>query len=372
MKPFISNFIGGETVAPASKAYIDNFDPSVGKVYSGVPDSDERDVNQAVEAAKRAFPEWSRRPTQERAQVLRNLANLIEKNLDALLARSPSTAANPFPWPPPWTFRGALKLRVLRRRHHPVLQRVPRDRRAGSMNYTLRSPLGVVACISPWNLPLYLSDLENRARARDGKLRGRQAVGSHADDRVPALADRARGWAAAGRAQHRSRPRAQGGRCAPQHPDDHGHLLHGQHADGREIARVAAPALRSSRSRWVGRTPRRLRRLRFRRRRLRPPCGPRFQTRGRSASADRASSFEHPIYERFKQPLLARARALKRRRSARSLRLDQGAVVSPRALTTRSWHCLEPRERKAARSSAAGTRLESPDAARRAGSSSPR
>lgn len=50
----LKNFINGEFVA--SKQYIDSYDPSIGEVYAHVPDSDANDVNQAVAAAKNAFP----------------------------------------------------------------------------------------------------------------------------------------------------------------------------------------------------------------------------------------------------------------------------------------------------------------------------
>ncbi len=53
----IENYIGGELSAPASGEYLDNFNPATGEVYSLIPDSDERDVEKAVEAAKKAFPD---------------------------------------------------------------------------------------------------------------------------------------------------------------------------------------------------------------------------------------------------------------------------------------------------------------------------
>ena len=56
----IENYIGGELVKPASGAYLDNFEPAAGNVYSQIADSDDRDVNLAVEAAKTAFTKWSR------------------------------------------------------------------------------------------------------------------------------------------------------------------------------------------------------------------------------------------------------------------------------------------------------------------------
>ena len=56
----IENYIGGELVAPVSENYLDNFDPACGEVYSLIPDSDESDVEAAVEAARKAFPVWSK------------------------------------------------------------------------------------------------------------------------------------------------------------------------------------------------------------------------------------------------------------------------------------------------------------------------
>ena len=55
---YIKNYINGEFISPASGKYLDNENPAIGKVYSYVPDSDEADVQKAVMAAERAFPEW--------------------------------------------------------------------------------------------------------------------------------------------------------------------------------------------------------------------------------------------------------------------------------------------------------------------------
>ena len=57
----IENYINGELISPLSGEYLDNFDPSIGEVYSLIPDSDERDVAKAVEAAQNAFPNGQRK-----------------------------------------------------------------------------------------------------------------------------------------------------------------------------------------------------------------------------------------------------------------------------------------------------------------------
>ncbi len=152
----LENYIDGRLTAPVSDKYLDNFDPSTGQVYSLIPDSDERDVQIAVDAASAAFPAWSKTPLEERFAVLMRLVGLIERDLDKLalaesidngkpvsLARTvdiPRAASN-------FRFYATAAMHTANESHDSVGQ---------AINYTLRQPLGVVGCISPWNLPLYL------------------------------------------------------------------------------------------------------------------------------------------------------------------------------------------------------------------------
>ena len=152
----ISNYINGELVAPVGNQYIDNYNPAQGKVYSLIPDSDEKDVELAVKAAKAAFPAWAVTPREERSRIMLKIAELIEKNLERLakaesvdngkpvsLARMvdiPRAASN-------FHFYATAILHFATEAH-------PMEDKA--LNYTLREPVGVAGCISPWNLPLYL------------------------------------------------------------------------------------------------------------------------------------------------------------------------------------------------------------------------
>ncbi len=152
----IKNYINGELVEPAGKTYIDNIDPSRGKVYSLIPDSDERDVLEATAAAKAAFKGWSNTPKETRSRILQKISFLIEENLESLaiaesidngkplhLSRSvdiPRAAAN-------FNFYATGIL------HYAAPAHSMEDT---AINYTLRQPVGVAGCISPWNLPLYL------------------------------------------------------------------------------------------------------------------------------------------------------------------------------------------------------------------------
>ena len=152
----LKNYINGELVEPISNQYIDNYDPSRGLVYSLIPDSDERDAELAIEAANEAFKTWSITPKDIRSKYLLKIASLIEENLHELavaesldngkplsLAKSvdiPRAAAN-------FHFYGTGILHYASHAH---------SMEDTAINYTLRQPVGVAGCISPWNLPLYL------------------------------------------------------------------------------------------------------------------------------------------------------------------------------------------------------------------------
>lgn len=152
----IANFIGGEFRSPASGAYFDDINPATAEVIAQIPDSDERDVDDAVRAAKAAFPSWSRTPAAERSNLLLKLADLIEQNLEEL-ARSESIDNGR-------TLSLAKRLDIPRAVANfrffatAILHQASEAHMTdgSALNYTLRQPLGVVGLISPWNLPLYL------------------------------------------------------------------------------------------------------------------------------------------------------------------------------------------------------------------------
>lgn len=152
----ILNYINGEFVEPRTQQFIDNIEPATGKVYSQIPDSDSQDVELAVNAASQAFPAWSKTSTEGRSRVLRKIAALIEENLEELakaesrdngkpvsLARAvdiPRASSN-------IDFFATAIVHFASESHHMS---------GTAINYTTRKPIGVVGCISPWNLPLYL------------------------------------------------------------------------------------------------------------------------------------------------------------------------------------------------------------------------
>jgi len=152
----ILNYIGGELREPVGGTYLDNVNPAEGKTYSLIADSDERDVANAVAAAQQAFRDWSAMPVDKRSAILLRVADLIDRDLHALaLAESidqgkPVALAASLDIP-----RAAANLRFFATGaiHFASEAHITG---ADAVNYTLRSPVGVAGCISPWNLPLYL------------------------------------------------------------------------------------------------------------------------------------------------------------------------------------------------------------------------
>lgn len=152
----IQNYINGALSAPCSENYLDNYDPSRGKVYSQIPDSDARDVELAYQAAYAAFPAWSNMAKEERSKILLRLSALIEENLDALAHAESLDNGKPL-----WLAKKVDIPRAVSNfqffataiLHFASESHAMEDR---GFNYTLRDPIGVVGCISPWNLPLYL------------------------------------------------------------------------------------------------------------------------------------------------------------------------------------------------------------------------
>ena len=152
----ILNYINGTLVEAKNKQWLDNYNPSLGEVYSKIPDSDGSDLEDAYKAAHAAFPSWSKTPKEERAKIMLKIASLIEERSDELsLAESMDNGK-------PVKLASAVDIpRAASNMHFfatGILHYGSESQQLNSVaiNYTLRKPIGVVGCISPWNLPLYL------------------------------------------------------------------------------------------------------------------------------------------------------------------------------------------------------------------------
>lgn len=152
----IQNYIGGSFRDAIGEGWMDNINPATGEVYSHTPDSDAQDVDFAAGAAKAAFAGWSTTPAEDRFKILNRIAELIDKNLDALALAETNDNGKPL-----WLSkrvdipRASSNFRFFATgiMHTSTESHSMEDK---AINYTLRQPIGVVGCISPWNLPLYL------------------------------------------------------------------------------------------------------------------------------------------------------------------------------------------------------------------------
>ena len=152
----IRNYIDGAFLDPVGGQFLDNIDPSTGNAYGLIPRSQAADVDLAVAAAKAAFPAWSSLSAAERSSWLMKVSNAIDAKLDSLALAESKDNGKPL--------KLATAVDIPRARDnfkfyatailHDAYE--THDMGVNGFNYTLRQPIGVAGCISPWNLPLYL------------------------------------------------------------------------------------------------------------------------------------------------------------------------------------------------------------------------
>jgi aminomuconate-semialdehyde/2-hydroxymuconate-6-semialdehyde dehydrogenase len=152
----LANYIDGKLVPPTSGEYIDNYNPSKGEVFSLIPKSDSSDVDAAYAAAAEAFPGWSNSSNDERSRILFRISALLEEHLEEFAEAESLDNGKPL-----WLARQVDIPRAISnfRFFSQAATQFASESHAmqdKAINYTLRDPIGVVGCISPWNLPLYL------------------------------------------------------------------------------------------------------------------------------------------------------------------------------------------------------------------------
>jgi acyl-CoA reductase-like NAD-dependent aldehyde dehydrogenase len=163
----IHNFIGGQFVAPHAGAFLDSYRPATGRAYLRVPDSDARDVDQAVIAAEKAFETWSRTSPDERAEMLERIADVLASKLDAFAEAESCDQGKPVSLAKTVDIpRSIYNFRFFAKECHNFGKGETRTvyvnttrgtgTTTGALSYTQYVPAGVAGLISPWNLPLYL------------------------------------------------------------------------------------------------------------------------------------------------------------------------------------------------------------------------
>jgi aminomuconate-semialdehyde/2-hydroxymuconate-6-semialdehyde dehydrogenase len=151
----ILNYINGELKPSQSNEFIDNISPRTGKIYSKITRSNSNDVKLAIESAKQAFSSWSILPTIERAKILNRIADLIEEKLPELAKAETIDNGKPISLSSTVDIpRSAYNFRFFA----SLIQHFQSESYSSlnTIDVEIKTPLGVVGCISPWNLPLYL------------------------------------------------------------------------------------------------------------------------------------------------------------------------------------------------------------------------
>ncbi len=152
----ILNYVGGHFVEPAEKMWLDNFEPANGKVYGGIPNSTATDVEAAYKAAEQAFPSWSNLSSSERGRYLVLLAEAVRTKLEHFAVAESRDNGKPVKLARQVDIPRAIKNLEFFAAAASQFASESHYTEGLGINYTLRRPMGVVACISPWNLPLYL------------------------------------------------------------------------------------------------------------------------------------------------------------------------------------------------------------------------
>jgi aminomuconate-semialdehyde/2-hydroxymuconate-6-semialdehyde dehydrogenase len=153
----IKNYINGQFVNPIQGKYLDNFNPAIGEVYGQIPNSTKEDVEKAYEAAAIAFPKWSNTTLEERSNILSKIATLILEKLDFLAVAESKDNGKPIRLAKEVDIpRAASNFQFFANAITQFSSEAHESIGLDAVNFTLRQPIGVVGCISPWNLPLYL------------------------------------------------------------------------------------------------------------------------------------------------------------------------------------------------------------------------
>ncbi|MGW0582768.1 aldehyde dehydrogenase family protein, partial [Streptomyces sp. NPDC002920] len=144
--------INGVWVPSAGAGVIEVENPVTEEVIAAIPRGDAQDVDRAASAAATAFEEWSRSSHGQRAEVLNNLADIVEHRADEITRAIVTEIGEPLS-----IATGHQTLSTVRhlRNTADALKDVDWDVQVGD-TLVHRAPVGVVGAITPWNVPLLM------------------------------------------------------------------------------------------------------------------------------------------------------------------------------------------------------------------------
>ena len=154
-KELLAHFLAGEWVQPADEQWNNDFNPSnIKHILAQVPHGQTMIVDRAVEAAQSSFKAWKAKAGSERAELLHRAANVLSERRQDIGLIVAQEVGKPLGEALPEVDRGVAILRYFASEAvHPHGLVIP-ALKAGSLQFTIRQPLGPVAVISPWNFPV--------------------------------------------------------------------------------------------------------------------------------------------------------------------------------------------------------------------------
>ena len=151
------NYIGGKYVPPADGKYFENISPITGKVFCEVARSNEKDINLALDAAHAAKDSWGKKSATERANILIQIADIMEKNLSTIAIAETIDNGKPLRE----TTYADIPLAIDHFRYFASCVRAQEGSIGEidheTMAYHFHEPLGVVGQIIPWNFPILMA-----------------------------------------------------------------------------------------------------------------------------------------------------------------------------------------------------------------------
>jgi aminomuconate-semialdehyde/2-hydroxymuconate-6-semialdehyde dehydrogenase len=304
------HFIDGRSVPAAAGGMLEVCEPATGAAYATVADGDAADIDTAVKAAARAFPAWSATPADERAQLLYAIADAIAERADEFARAEsrdtgkPRTLARQMDVP-----RGIANCRFFAA---AALQFASESHVSNvALNYTLRNPHGVVACISPWNLPLLLFSWKVAPALAAGNC-----VVAKPSELTPATATMFAAIAAeaglpAGVLNVVHGRGASAGQALVEHPGVRAISFTGGSATGAHIAATAGPSFKKLSLELGGKNPN----LVFAdcdfEHAVSESVRAAFLNQGQICLCGSRIYIERPLYDRFRDAFVARAQELK-------------------------------------------------------------
>jgi 1-pyrroline dehydrogenase len=151
------NFVGGEWVDAVEGGTMEVLNPATGETIAEVPSGTQADVDRAVEAAKKALPEWLETTPGERAEALLKLADAIEENADELAELESQNVGKPLSYAKDELPVSADNIRFFAGAARVLEGKSAGEYMRGHTSMIRREPLGIVGGISPWNYPLMMA-----------------------------------------------------------------------------------------------------------------------------------------------------------------------------------------------------------------------